>query len=212
MIEGVLAGEKGQFDCPILLKLFGPIEPIARRELEAKLKSDRITLKKQRSTAQKNPAQGAVIPPPGRSKYTNSQSSTGLQPPSSQPELDISHFVATSEQFRPREVEKLVDDWGTGEDALAKMPMADQPEKLKSTLLPYQRQGLHWMLEKENPQFPAVGSSEVVQLWKRSADRPNVFQNLATAYSTSTAPNLLKGGILADDMGVSLMHNQTVIC
>ena len=90
-----------------------------------------------------------------------------------------------------------------GEDAMSKMPMADQPEGLISTLLPYQRQGLAWMLEKENPVLPAPGSTDVVQLWKRSPNRPNVFQNIATQFCTSTAPVLARGGILADDMGVS---------
>jgi len=80
--------------------------------------------------------------------------------------------------------------------------MADQPLGLVSTLLPYQRQGLAWLLEKEVPVLPEPGSKDVVQLWKRSPGRQNVFQNIATHFSTSTAPVLAKGGILADDMGL----------
>jgi SWI/SNF-related matrix-associated actin-dependent regulator of chromatin subfamily A3 len=118
------------------------------------------------------------------------------------PELDIQHFAENSERFRPRDVEKLVEEWGVGEDAMSKMPMADQPEGLSSTLLPYQRQGLAWMLQKENPVLPAPGSTDVVQLWKRSETRQNVFQNIATSFSTSTPPVLAKGAILADDMGL----------
>lgn len=178
------------------------MEPTARAELEAKLKNDRIVLKKQRATAQRQPTQPTYAAAVGQGKYTNSQSSQGLQHPNSQPEPTLSQFIETSERFRPRDVEKLVDEWGVGEESMAKMPMADQPKKLKSTLLPYQRQGLAWMLEKENPHLPPVGSKEVVQLWKRSEARTDVFQNLATAYSTKTAPTLLKGGILADDMGL----------
>lgn len=128
------------------------------------------------------------------------------QPSSSQPEpvteLDLSHFVENSEHFRPRDAEKIVEAWGLGEDALSKMPMAEQPERLFSTLLPYQRQGLAWLLEKENPVLPAAGSKDIVQLWKRSEQRSNVFQNIATQFSTSMEPKLAKGGILADDMGL----------
>ena len=202
MIEAVLAGEKSRYDCPVLLKVYGPMEPQLREELEKKLKRDKIVLRKQRVTVQQTPGQAGHEPTFGKGKYTNSQSSYGLPGGGQHEKPTLSQFIETSQQFRPRDVDKLVDEWSVGEDYLAKMPMADQPKKLKSTLLPYQRQGLAWMLEKENPQVPEVGSQQVVQLWKRSSERPNVFQNLATAYSTSTAPTLLKGGILADDMGL----------
>ena len=58
------------------------------------------------------------------------------------------------------------------------------------------------MLQKEKPSLPVPGSTEVVQLWKRSTERQNVFRNVATQFSTSTPPSLAKGGILADDMGL----------
>ena len=129
-----------------------------------------------------------------------SQSSSSQEIP--QPELGIQHFVENGERFRPGDVENLVEEWGVGEVALSKMPMADQPGGLVATPLPYQRQRLAWMLEKENPVLPAPGSTDVVQLWKRSTGRQNVFQNIATQFSTSQAPALAMGGILADDMGL----------
>lgn len=58
------------------------------------------------------------------------------------------------------------------------------------------------MLERENPVLPEPGSKDVIQLWKRSAVRSNVFQNIATQFSTKQAPVLARGGILADDMGL----------
>jgi SWI/SNF-related matrix-associated actin-dependent regulator of chromatin subfamily A3 len=203
-VEGVLSGEKGSWDCPINLKIFGPGEPVARAQLEAKLKSDRVPIKKLGIAAPKAPKN--AVPPPQRRQmgYHSSQSSS--QPSSSQPEplpeLGIEHFIQHSERFNPRDVEKLVEEWGAAEDALKSMPMAEQPLDLISTLLPYQRQGLAWLLEKERPALPAVGSTDVVQLWKRSAERSNAFTNIATQYSTATPPVLAKGGILADDMGL----------
>ncbi|RDL39831.1 putative SWI matrix-associated actin-dependent regulator of chromatin subfamily A member 3-like 1 [Venustampulla echinocandica] len=201
VIEAILAGRKTGYDCPILLKIYGPADPTSRQQLEAMLRASRLYIGREYITVPKS----ANIPLPPR-KQSKSQGSS--QPSSSQrapvPELGIQHFVKNSERFKPRDVEKLVEEWGVGEDALSKMPMAEQPTKLKATLLPYQRQGLAWMLEKENPVLPAVGSKDIVQLWKRSQERGcgSTFQNIATQFSTTTAPVLARGGILADDMGL----------
>lgn len=138
------------------------------------MKANNIPLKKQGVAAPKKPK--SAVPPPSRKNMGFQSSQGSSQPSSSQPEipvLGIEHFVENSERFRPRDVEKLVEEWGVGEAALSKMPMADQPEGLISTLLPYQRQGLAWMLEKENPVLPAPGSTDVVQLWKRHTERQN---------------------------------------
>lgn len=61
-------------------------------------------------------------------------------------------------------------------------------------------QGLAWLMAKENPQLPAPGSSESVQLWKR--DARNRYINLASNFAQQRTPSLLSGGILADDMGL----------
>jgi SWI/SNF-related matrix-associated actin-dependent regulator of chromatin subfamily A3 len=61
-------------------------------------------------------------------------------------------------------------------------------------------QGLAWMETKEKPQLPAPGSSDVVQLWKRTAG--GNFQNLASGHITNQRPRLLSGGILTDEMGL----------
>ncbi|KAG4435021.1 hypothetical protein IFR05_009510 [Cadophora sp. M221] len=200
VLEGILTGEKGQWDCPIRLRVFGPGDAAARKLLEDNMKAQRVPIKKQGIAAPKKPTM--PVPPPKRQQmgFQSSQASSSQAEP--KPEIDIKHFVAHSECFKPRDVEKLVEAWGQGEDALSKMPMAEQPEDLISTLLPYQRQGLAWMLEKENPTLPAAGSKDVVQLWKRHGSRPNAFQNIATQYVTSAPPTLARGGILADDMGL----------
>jgi SWI/SNF-related matrix-associated actin-dependent regulator of chromatin subfamily A3 len=201
ILEGTIAGEKGSWDCPILLKVFGPAEPTARAELEAKIKADRLPLKKRGAAAPKKPAQ-PVAPPRKTMRYHSSQSSQPSSSPAEPEPINIQHFVENSERFSPRDAEKIVDHWAAGEEALSKMPMADQPEALISTLLPYQRQGLAWMLAQENPVLPAVGSEDVVQLWKRSTQRMNCFQNIATSYTSTVPPKLGRGGILADDMGL----------
>ena len=83
------------------------------------------------------------------------------------------------------------------------MPIAEFPKRLATMLLPYQRQALYWLLEKENPQLPPVGSDESVQLWKRAKHSKDVFTNIATNFSVKgTNPVLASGGILSDDMGM----------
>lgn len=122
------------------------------------MKNDKLPLKKRNIAAPKKPVQN-VPPPKKNTGYVGSSQASSSQlssPPVPEPELSVRDFVENSECFNPREAAKIIEAWGAGEDALANMPMADQPERLSSTLLPYQRQGLAWMLEKENPVLPAV--------------------------------------------------------
>ncbi|ESZ89846.1 hypothetical protein SBOR_9777 [Sclerotinia borealis F-4128] len=202
VLEGILAGEKGAFDCPVLLKIYGPADPVVRANLENQLKAKRLSLRKKNVAAPLQPK--APIPPPQRKQmgYTSSQGGSSSQPePVPQPVIDLAHFVANSERFNPREIDKMAEELGMPEDALSKMPMADQPKALESTLLPYQRQGLAWMLEKENPVLPNANSDKVVQLWRASQKHRGAYQNIATNYCAE-APKLASGGILADDMGL----------
>jgi SWI/SNF-related matrix-associated actin-dependent regulator of chromatin subfamily A3 len=216
LVEGLLAGEKGAFDCPILLKLFYTSDPSARLEIEARMKADKLPLVK------KSGEPKAKVPkePQDRRKKMGLQSSqsTGSSRPEEFAGPSLEDLVHGSERFRPRDVEELIEQWGSPEDMLAKMPMADQPKDLQAQLLPYQRQvgshhdvtvmkiltfyqALAWMLEMESPVLPSAGSKDVVQLWKRQV-RTDLYTNIATNFSTSTKPSLASGGILADDMGL----------
>ncbi|KAG9244335.1 SNF2 family N-terminal domain-containing protein [Calycina marina] len=186
VVEGIISGEKEAYDCPILLRLFSPGEPIARANLEARLKADRVPLKTQNQVAPKKLKQ-PVVPP---KKYQ------------AEPELTMEDLIRTAQVVRPRDIKELAETWAAGEDKLSLMPMAEQPENLRAILLPYQRQGLAWMLEKEKPILPDARSTNVCQLWKRDPARPRSFINLASGYSTVEEPKLARGGILADDMGL----------
>ncbi|KAL3427406.1 SNF2 family domain-containing protein [Phlyctema vagabunda] len=204
VLEGNLSGEKGFYDCPIHLKVYGPVEPNARKDLEDRLRSEKVPIKKRGAAAPKPPKKVEVTPT-GRKRmgFQSSQNAANSQPePIAQPELSLQDFVANAERFRPRDIEMLAEEWGAPEEMLSKMPKASQPKGLVSTLLPYQLQGLAWMLSKEDPVLPVEGSTEVVQLWRRSPARPKWFQNIATSYTSQTPPKLAKGGILADDMGL----------
>ncbi|KAF5872570.1 putative rad5-like protein [Botrytis fragariae] len=202
VMEGVLTGEKRAYDCPVLLKIYGPADPAVRANLEKQLAAKRLPLKR-REVAPPKPPKAPVLPPQRKQMgFTSSQASSSSQiEPTPQPVIDLAHFVANSERFNPREVDKMAEELGLPEDALSKMPMAEQPKDLKATLLPYQRQGLAWMLEKENPVLPDAKSDKVVQLWKASKEHKGTYKNIATNYCDK-APKLASGGILADDMGL----------
>lgn len=81
------------------------------------------------------------------------------------------------------------------------MPHAIQPDGLSINLLPYQLQGLQWLLEHESPVLPE-NMDQSVQFWKRSSVRSGAYINTATMFSQNEPPHLASGGILADDMGL----------
>ncbi|KAF1984535.1 hypothetical protein K402DRAFT_358980 [Aulographum hederae CBS 113979] len=238
LIEGVIAGEKGFYDCPVKLKLFGPSDPMERVGITTRMKADNLPLdalktkekeerekekRRQETIKQARKSASAASGPRGHSGGLppGSQipggygfgvtipfgSSQGFAGGSSQgsglPTPSMDAIVRASERFNPRSAEQAVEKFGTTEVDLANLPMAEQPEALQATLLPYQRQALKWLLDRENPTLPGPGSTESVQLWKRSPHDAKMFTNLATNYSLKNQiPELASGGILADDMGL----------
>lgn len=223
LVEGVLSGPKGTFDCPIALKLFGTSNLTERANLISRMQVDKLPLdaivrkaredkKRKAEEAKKLKAakKGGYIS--GSSQPSSSQMSELLSSQTSfmggpsqgdgTPGRSLEEIMDGSQRFNPREMGEVVERFGAGEDVLAEMPMADFPERLATKLLPYQRQALAWLLDKENPQLPPAGSADVVQLWKR-APRDRLFTNIATNFSLKgTEPELASGGILADDMGL----------
>lgn len=112
-------------------------------------------------------------------------------------------LVETSQRINPREMGTVAEKFGAGEEALSKMPMAEQPSRLATKMLPYQRQALFWLLAQEDPKLPSVSSKDTVQMWKRNSRDPSLFTNIATNFSIKQpVPTLASGGILADDMGL----------
>ncbi|MCJ1394092.1 hypothetical protein MMC18_006970 [Xylographa bjoerkii] len=220
MVDGTLIGRVGDYDCPVSICLFGTSDRAGQEELVNRMKADKLPLdaikekekeaKKRRAVELKKVVKKGAGSTKGSSSqqwnYGSSQgqyagsSSQGLGESSQQSLEDI---MIESERFNPREMGEVVEKFGAGEEALSQMPMAKAPERLATSLLPYQRQGLAWLWEKENPQLPSVGSGDVVQLWKRSATEARVYTNVATNFSMKDkTPTLAKGGILADDMGL----------
>lgn len=217
IVDGVLTGEIGPWDCPIVLSLFGTSDPARIQELKSQMEQDRLPLsefkqrereerkqQKEREKARKEAEKraralakdkGQQWEAANNSMFSNLHTGDG----SIEGGESLEELIGQSSTFNPRDISQVAENFGLSEADLAKMPMADRPAALSTELLPYQRQGLAWMLEKENPTLPVAGSDDVVQLWKR---KNNKFTNIATNFSTSTAPPLASGGILADDMGL----------
>jgi len=220
--EGTITGHKGAFDCPIEVKLYGTNEPVARSNLLSEMKADKLPTGHGRDRARKEEREkkerqklaqqaarfakkhgGTVVGVDGQ-QFTSgmgefaASSSAGL---GLGPSPSLEDIVSGSERFNPRNVNQTVEKFGVKEEDLMNLPSAAQPEGIITKLHPFQLQGLQWMLDKEDPQLPAQGSKDIVQLWQRHPTMRNAFTNLATCFSI-TNPELASGGILADDMGL----------
>ncbi|KAI5463238.1 SNF2 family N-terminal domain-containing protein [Mariannaea sp. PMI_226] len=196
-LEAQITGEKGVYDCPLKLLFYGSSEPSERTRIENLLKQDKLVkateLKNTRAAAE---AQRALLGLKSGGPGNNIGSGDLVD----EPEISLETLLRASEAVDIRKDGDSIKTLAMGEKELEKMPKANQPQRLKAKLLPYQLQGLAWMTSKENPQMPNKGSEDVTQLWRR--DKKGRYWNIASGFITSTAPKLLSGGILADDMGL----------
>ncbi|KAK0746699.1 RAD5-like protein [Schizothecium vesticola] len=195
-IEGMLIGEKGFYDCPIKIQVFGTSSLLGRAELEDRLKKDKLLKATQlKQTRQENDRIREEM------GLTSGRGSAGFPRPSnSEPEVSVEQLAQASQAVNLRSGADRAKSFAMDEAALSKLPMAAQPKALKATLLPYQLQGLAWLTAKENPKLPVSAKDDPVQLWKR--DQSGRYVNIGTNYTVAAAPKLLSGGILADDMGL----------
>ena len=217
ILDAVLAGRRTEFDCPLTVGLYGTGDPAGREALKQRMMNDKLPLetlkqrereeKKRRAEQLKKVAKnGASVRGASNQQWehgANPQFTNNIPPGLGATTQTLDDIMVGSQRFNPREMGQVVEKFGNDEDMLSKMPMAEAPSRIATNLLPYQRQGLAWLLDRENPQLPAKGSKDVVQLWKRSTGDPNMFTNVATNFSVKNRePGLASGGILADDMGL----------
>ena len=225
--EGILTGPKDYFDAPIGLRLFGTSEPGEAAHLKEEMKEARLPIseltqaereqkkrekeeakrkEQARKRALKEAAKnGPMLGKGGSSKNIEPGSGdfANLQSPADENgavEPSMDEIMESTVTFNPRELGEVVNKYGAGEDALKDLPYADQPADMRTKLLPYQLQGLVWILDRESPQLPARGSAGTAQLWKRN-ERDGSFTNIATNFTTMD-PKLASGGLLCDDMGL----------
>ncbi|EGP87933.1 SNF2 family DNA-dependent ATPase domain-containing protein [Zymoseptoria tritici IPO323] len=166
------------------------------KTLVEKMKVDKLPIKAitDAEKAEKQPAGGGSgsASKGGQPTYANGHIPNGTQ------EQQMAEILEASARIDPRGV-AVTQQMGMNEDDLKNMPLASQPKGIKTSMLPYQLQALRWLLDHETPVLPGPGTDESVQLWTRSNGG---YTNLASNFTTSQAPPLASGGILADDMGL----------
>ncbi|KAJ3081189.1 transcription termination factor, RNA polymerase II [Rhizoclosmatium hyalinum] len=99
----------------------------------------------------------------------------------------------------PQASSELVENLVMSEKDLEKMPEAPQPTNITTKMLPYQKQGLHWMLSCEHPQSPDDAKPRQFWIYDKKGKH---YKNICTTSATLQPPKLARGGILADDMGL----------
>ncbi|OXG23958.1 DNA repair protein Rad5 [Cryptococcus neoformans Tu259-1] len=108
-----------------------------------------------------------------------------------------------------KQVDKVMDALTSDVD-VSKLPLHPAPPgtadgRLLTNLLPHQSQALQWMITRENPQLPKDPSDPAVQFWVKQrgvGSKPDYWLNVATKTPQSEAPQLGRGGIIADGMGL----------
>lgn len=223
-IEGQLAGEKGAFDCPITLNMYGPQpETDEGRQLRERMKADKLPTtaltaaekeakkrEKERQDAQKKraaeekkrlaEARRAAAGGKGGAIPASQGQYANQHTPDGNGEAVMSDILEASQRISPRDFRADSEQMGISEEDLANMPMATKPDAIKTEMLPYQLQALSWLMSQEDPKLPGPHNpGEAVQLWQKSQGG---YTNIASNYSTSQPPALASGGILADDMGL----------
>lgn len=149
VIEGVLAGEKGFYDCPIRLYFYGSSEPSVRTALENRIKADKLL----KATDMKNNRKEAEVRRSTIGLKSGATSGSGLGTTAAatmqkeEQDTSLQSLVDASEALDSIRSDLFTDTLAIGEDDLKAMPMADQPKSLTATLLPYQLQvRLHVLL------------------------------------------------------------------
>ncbi|GAA5921661.1 hypothetical protein JCM3775_001751 [Rhodotorula graminis] len=94
-------------------------------------------------------------------------------------------------------------------------PPGKEDGSMRTDLMPFQRQGLAWMIRMEHPELPKTVEDPPVQLWRMRKDDDGYafYQNVVTDSTQRDPPKLKRGGILADEMGLGkTMQTVALIC
>jgi SWI/SNF-related matrix-associated actin-dependent regulator of chromatin subfamily A3 len=141
VLEGVLTGEKGFYDCPIRLYFYGTGQPAARLALEERLKADKLLkateLKRTRKEAEARKNTGLKSGNTSGSGLGSTAAATALK---EEQDASLENLVAASEALETARTDAFADTLAIGEEELKAMAMAEQPDAMKSCMLPYQLQ------------------------------------------------------------------------
>lgn len=126
--------------------------------------------------------------------------------PKAQAQASNGISYAPGAQITPRTVEEIRTDVLNVFDSMGKsddLPEMNPPPSILTPLLKHQKQGLHFMMSKENP--PASSEERAKQSFytvQTGNNREKIFHNVVTGQSERQLPRMSRGGILADMMGL----------
>jgi len=126
-----------------------------------------------------------ALPPPrvqptsvrGR-RATQPPHSTYTDPPVVPAQVDYDLLVQRSIALDTRSIRDTPEKFGMTIKDLETLPLARQPEKVRTRMLDFQLQGLGWLLSMEHPKLPS--GEEVRQFWTRRG--PNWFNVASNLY------------------------------
>ncbi|KAJ3278488.1 hypothetical protein HK104_002295 [Borealophlyctis nickersoniae] len=175
-VEGTVTGDRGQFGQRIALSVIAA--PDVKDQITTALARGRL-----------------VLEPPQAPKMKGKAASAAFV------EAEWQRVLASGQSFTPERSQQVLEKLGISAKDLSLLPEASQPQGIVTPLLKYQKQGLRWMISAEHPELPTT--DKATQFWTRRGDvLTGHYFNLATGFSTTQAPTLARGGILADDMGL----------
>ncbi|KAF5178114.1 Dna repair protein rad5 [Thalictrum thalictroides] len=115
---------------------------------------------------------------------------------SSEPLASLSESAAIKEKKDKKEIRSIDEIFnlvGADEDKKDAKFVVDPPKNvIKSDLFLHQKEGLGWLVHREN-------CEDMPPFWE---EKDGVFKNVLTNYHTDKRPEPLRGGIFADDMGL----------
>lgn len=171
-IEGHISGPKATYDMPIDLHAF--CLPEFEKEVIAALK------------------RGNIAP----MAYRALQNPSGVVMGHNVAEEAWAKLLRSGQKLDPEAAHSILSDLGLPARHLEKLKLAPQPESLLTQLLPYQRQGLFWMLQAEHPHIPTK-PNETTQFWTFKNEyygNKSYYYNVATGFGQAQLPEFMRGG------------------
>lgn len=158
-------GEDNAYVIPISIQLFATQTSVHHT---LSLLMSRFDIREAPVRSGYNPPKPIRAPPPER-QYVNSSPNA----PSMGPSYDS--LLQSSTAFNPRAIRDAPEKFGLSIKDLEDLPAAKQPSQVKTKMLPYQLQGLAWLLNMEHPKVPT--GKEIRQFWTK---RGPTYFNVAT--------------------------------
>ena len=154
--EGTVIGVRNSYNIPISIQLFAPTSQSSTTLQQLQL--NRLDIRAGPGQAARKEVHLPPTPPPS---FNNGSA--------------YNHLLQTSVAFDPRSIRDAPEKFGLSIKDLEALPQAKQPTQVKTKMLPYQLQGLAWLLKMEHPRLPT--GNDVVQFWTR---RGTNWFNMAT--------------------------------